>query len=227
MGQEEKIVGVTSFCPNPDVSRIRSVGGTKTPNIKKIVELAPDLIIANIEENPKNRIEELMKLVSVYLTYPRKLADNYTLISNLITLLDLELSEKRSDLLDKSKLLLQPYGVPFNLRTFCPIWADPYMSINHDTYINSVLEYFGLVNSTSNYRQRYPEIDLLSLPTIDLVLLPSEPFKFTQKQEKHLRSFPNLSDSIYIYVDGRYLSWYGTLAITAIEKLDVQLRECI
>jgi len=218
---------VTSFCPNPDTSRIRSVGGTKTPDIEKIVELAPDLVIANIEENPKNRIEELMKFVPVYLTYPKKLSDSHTLISNFITLLDLEMSETRSDLLEKSKLLLQPYGVPFNLRTFCPIWADPYMSINRDTYIHSVLEYFGLVNSTSKYRHRYPEVDLLSLPTIDLVLLPSEPFKFTQKQEKYLRSFPNLSDSIFIYLDGRFLSWYGTLAITAIEKLEMQLRECI
>ncbi len=45
------LVGATDWCVHPadlDVTRIR---GTKNPDIARIIELAPDLVLANEEEN--------------------------------------------------------------------------------------------------------------------------------------------------------------------------------
>ena len=56
-------IGRSSFCiePHAIVEKIPRMGGTKTPNIKRIVEADPDLVIANQEENRKEDIEELQK----------------------------------------------------------------------------------------------------------------------------------------------------------------------
>ena len=45
-------------------------------------------------------------------------------------------------------------------KVFCPIWKDPWMSINSDTFIHDVLKSAGLDNITADYAvTRYPKID--------------------------------------------------------------------
>src|SRR5712692_9144819 len=56
LGLDREIVGVTRFCVEPAaaVASVPKIGGTKNPNIKAIVELAPNLVIANAEENRRD-----------------------------------------------------------------------------------------------------------------------------------------------------------------------------
>ena len=53
LGAEEQIVGVTRFCLHPDHLRREKtrVGGTKGVKVDVIMDLRPDLVIANLEEN--------------------------------------------------------------------------------------------------------------------------------------------------------------------------------
>ena len=46
-------IGVTRFCEQPD---LLAVGGTKDPDVERIVGLRPDLVVVNDEEN---RIEDV------------------------------------------------------------------------------------------------------------------------------------------------------------------------
>ena len=50
---DRQIAGVTKFCVEPAaaVAAIEKVGGTKNPNLRAILALQPDLVIANAEEN--------------------------------------------------------------------------------------------------------------------------------------------------------------------------------
>ena len=51
------LVGVTDWCPPvPGAERLR---GTKNPHVRRIVELAPDLVVANREENRERHVREL------------------------------------------------------------------------------------------------------------------------------------------------------------------------
>src|ERR1700751_3128079 len=62
-GLSQRIVGVTRFCVAPaETAAITRIGGTKNPDINAIVELAPDLVIANAEENRREDIEQLRRL---------------------------------------------------------------------------------------------------------------------------------------------------------------------
>ncbi|KXZ40677.1 iron complex transport system substrate-binding protein [Alkalithermobacter thermoalcaliphilus JW-YL-7 = DSM 7308] len=62
LGAEDKLVGRTDYCDYPQkVSEIESIGGLADPNIEKIVELNPDLVIASTHF----RKEDLEKLEEV------------------------------------------------------------------------------------------------------------------------------------------------------------------
>src|SRR5579875_2704608 len=55
----EALVGATIWCVRPaelDVTRVR---GTKNPNLAAIVELRPDLVLANQEENRRVDVDRL------------------------------------------------------------------------------------------------------------------------------------------------------------------------
>ena len=48
LGKKGKLIGRTDFCNYPnDVKAIQSIGGIQNPNIEKIVELKPDIVIAS------------------------------------------------------------------------------------------------------------------------------------------------------------------------------------
>ena len=73
-GMDAEIVGVTRFCVEPAaaVAAVPKIGGTKNPDLKAIIDLKPDLVIANAEENRREDIERLRADgVAVFTTYPR------------------------------------------------------------------------------------------------------------------------------------------------------------
>ena len=45
------LVGATDWCTHPAGLDVVRVGGTKNPDVVKVVALRPDLVIANAEEN--------------------------------------------------------------------------------------------------------------------------------------------------------------------------------
>jgi len=67
LGLSSQVVGRTRFCihPSKQISNIPIVGGTKNPNIGKIGELQPDLVIANKEENRKIDIDTISEFCEV------------------------------------------------------------------------------------------------------------------------------------------------------------------
>src|SRR5688500_12598970 len=61
LGRGQDLVGITDWCVHPvtKVDAVEKVGGTKTPKIARILELAPDLVLMNEEEN---RVEDASSL---------------------------------------------------------------------------------------------------------------------------------------------------------------------
>jgi ABC-type Fe3+-hydroxamate transport system substrate-binding protein len=89
------------------------------------------------------------------------------------------------------------------------IWRKPYMTVGNDTFIHSMLEIIGLKNLFA-HRKRYPVIDDLDAlsETCQLVLLPSEPYPFTEKHAKEIQS--RLPAAKIVLADGEFFSWYGS-----------------
>ncbi|MEO8710626.1 MAG: helical backbone metal receptor [Parafilimonas sp.] len=68
------------------------------------------------------------------------------------------------------------------------IWRKPYMAAGADTFINEMMNYYGLKNIFDN-EFRYPEIniDKLRNPDCKVLLLSFEPFPFKQKHINELQ----------------------------------------
>ena len=203
----DEIEGRTKFCihPKDKVSDVEIIGGTKNVNIRKIIKLKPDLIIANKEENVKEHIVELQQSFKVLLTDISTLEDNYYLLKTLGNLLGKqEIAQKYN-----SKINEIFNGLQSSEKKSCVylIWKNPYMTVGSDTFIHAVLEQAGFENIFKDQR-RYPEISVEQMKRAEYIFLSSEPFPFKEKHVDELQKL--LPGSRIILVDGEAFSWYGT-----------------
>ena len=211
---EEEVIGITKFCVHPEKwyrSKIR-VGGTKNIDNQKIIQLNPDLIIANKEENVKEQVETLAELFPVWVTDVATLQGSFKMIS------DIGLLTNR---IEESAGIISEIKNQFNLLEVAPntpvaylIWKDPYMTIGGDTFIDDMLAKAGFRNVFSDQR-RYPEVRVEEIRKsgAKAVLLSSEPYPFKQQHIDELRD--QLPGIIIKLVDGELFSWYGSRLLKA------------
>ena len=82
LGLASNLVGRTAFCVHPkgDVKAVPSIGGTKQVNMDKVLALGATHLIVNIDENPKELVDELSRHIeNVIVTHPNKPDDNIAL----------------------------------------------------------------------------------------------------------------------------------------------------
>jgi ABC-type Fe3+-hydroxamate transport system substrate-binding protein len=203
------------------------VGREKDPDLGRIRALDPDLVIANIEENRREVVEQLRADGrAVWVIFPRTVRDGIGVIRELGELTDTEVEAAR--LADRLEAALaatrQRIGRHRPTRVFCPIWRDPYMSIGRDTYVHDLLAACGGDNVCADLGERYPRVALDELARLrpEVILLPDEPFRFRRVHLADfaaLREVPALRDGRVHLVDGKLLSWYGRRIGEALAQL--------
>jgi ABC-type Fe3+-hydroxamate transport system substrate-binding protein len=107
-------------------------------------------------------------------------------------------------------------------RAFCPIWKNPWMSFNADTYAHDVLRMLGFNNIFASAGERYPRMTIDEAIALrpDFVLLPDEPYEFRVKDVEELKPLlpPPLSRRA-VLISGRDLHWYGAHMLTGLRAL--------
>lgn len=210
LGVGENVVGVTKYCihPKEKVKKITKIGGTKDFDIDKIIELQPDLIIANKEENYKEGIEELEQKFPVWISDITDLNSSFEMILGVGKLVGKQKEAKNlTDKLNHDFKDLTTINSE-NYKTLYFIWKEPFMVAGKDTFIDDILERTHLENSTDE--NRYPIIDEQKIIELNpqIILLSSEPYPF---KEKHIQEFVQMLPNAYIrVVDGELFSWYGS-----------------
>jgi ABC-type hemin transport system substrate-binding protein len=215
LGRAEALVGRTRFCVEPAevVARVAIVGGTKNPRVKRIVALAPDLVLANKEENRREDVEALQAAgLQVAVTDPDTVEEAVRMIGAIGRLLG---TEGRAESLCadiRGELRVQAAARP---RVFVPVWWEPLMGLGSMSYGHDLLERAGAVNVLRE-RPRYPEVTLEVVAALkpDLVLLPDEPFPF---KDAHRALFRDVAPATV--VDGKLLWWYGPRIPQALRTL--------
>ncbi|XOQ58589.1 MAG: ABC transporter substrate-binding protein [Clostridium sp.] len=84
LNRQDTLIGRTDFCTYPkEVSKIPSIGGLTNPNIEKIVQLEPDLVIASnqLGKEDLKKIEEL-NIKVVVLSGADSFQGTYDIITN-------------------------------------------------------------------------------------------------------------------------------------------------
>jgi ABC-type Fe3+-hydroxamate transport system substrate-binding protein len=223
LGLSSFLVGRTGFCihPRDSVRHIPKVGGTKDVNSEKIRRLAPTHLIVNVDENEKPCVEQLAQFIPhVIVTHPQTLEDNLNLFDLLGTIFNVagsaqKLTRQFQQAMAELKSSLPSPLVPQRV-LYC-IWKDPWMTVSSDTYIANMLAQIGsqVVHTGDT---RYPVFtwsDQL-VQDIDLVLLSSEPYRFT---EQHVDTLKQQCGKPVLLVDGEMISWYGSRSIAGIHYL--------
>ncbi|MFN7959000.1 MAG: endonuclease III [Holophagaceae bacterium] len=204
-GLAARLVGRTRYCVEPRWIRnsVPAVGGTKDPDLDRIRDLAPDLVILERDENPKEVAEALTALGIPWLALEiRSVKACAAALRELGARLGrAEAAEPRARALEASLKGRRRPGP----RTLALIWKEPWMSAGPDTYLGDLLRQGGLRPIGPD---RYPvlsEEDLQDLAP-ELILLPSEPYRFTRRHQADLQKrFPAAEVRL---VDGRALTWY-------------------
>lgn len=233
LGLGDKLVGVTRFCVEPQgvVTSLPKVGGTKNPDLRAIAELAPDLVIANAEENRRKDVERLRQQgIAVFVTYPRSVAAGVRTILGLGRLLG---RGREASLLTRRIVRVvsnveTSLGIWNKLRfkVFCPIWKNPWMTFNQDTYAHDVLRLMGFSNVFAGAGQRYPRTTLdeaLELGA-QIVLLPDEPYRFDDSDVAEIKAMmPRGASRRLLLISGRDLHWYGAHMVHGLPALNERL----
>jgi ABC-type Fe3+-hydroxamate transport system substrate-binding protein len=178
------------------------------PDMERILELNPDLIIANQEENSRETVTALAeKGIPIWLSFPKSvdqaIADLWTLVR--IFNQERELSPRIVTLERSLEWTRHAFFDQPRKRYFCPIWKETdlgwWMTFNQHTYSHTLLACCGGENVFAERERRYPlEAELGKGPTEDpqgrdtryprvtlseildaepeLILLPSEPYAF-------------------------------------------------
>lgn len=235
LGLGERVLGVTDYCVRPadKTQHLPRVGGTKAPDVGKIIDLKPDLVIANHEENQRKHVEAIHAAgIPVWVTYPRTVSETFALLWQIMSVFEtpeqsarVRHIEQMYDWVWGTTLTKEDEGrVP---TVFVPIWDDPLMTFSADTYMHDLLYVCGARGVFSDRPERYPIITLDDVVAAqpDIVLLPSEPYAFDAAHAEVFSALdiPAARHQRVHLVDGALLTWHGTRIAYALQELPALL----
>ncbi len=235
LGAGDRIVGITDYCVHPaaEVRFKTRVGGTKNFFTERVLTLAPDLVIANAEENRRHQVELLERAgLPVFVTFPKTVAGCVKMIFDMAALTG---SERRAEAIvndiETALNAARAQAPDPPVRVLCPIWKDPYMTINRDTFVDNVIRSCGGTNIFEDCPERYPEFRLeeAAKRVPEVILLPTEPYHFTEDDRHGFAAMgndvPAVRHSRIHIVEGELLSWYGPRVARALAEVSAILRQ--
>jgi ABC-type Fe3+-hydroxamate transport system substrate-binding protein len=209
-------------------------------------------VLANQEENTRGDIEALARRgVRVYVAFPKRVADGLGHLARLARVMRASGEPAVKDLIragyhalreaEQARAAIRP------MRTFCPIWMKPLMTIHGDTFISDMLDLCGAQNVFADRERRYPlaadlgraeplppekvegrdvryprvTIEEVVARAPELVLLPDEPHPFSEQDAEEFRALdlPAAHRRAVVHISGKDLCWYGARSVEGIARL--------
>ncbi|MEC7167529.1 MAG: helical backbone metal receptor [Candidatus Thermoplasmatota archaeon] len=221
--EASQVVGRTPWCihPKPFVKDIPVVGGTKTPNLNKILNAQPDLVILDREENPKQIHDKLVEFgIETFVSTVERPSDVPDMLRQLGQRLNRvakadELAQAIDSELQHSDRGSGPIVLPL-------IWHDPLMAVSPKKYSGALLEACGFrVPEIEPEGNGYPIVtaEHIQFHAIEGLLLSSEPHEFSKKEGEQI------SDAVEAIggqrpwtkcIDGEALTWFGSHTLSGL-----------
>jgi ABC-type Fe3+-hydroxamate transport system substrate-binding protein len=211
----DRLVGATDWCTHPADLSVTRVRGTKNPHLAAIRDLAPDVVVANREENRELDVRRLRESgVAVWVTDIRTVPDA---VASMERLFD-GIGWPRPSWLADARRLWCGEPPPVTRRVATPIWRDPWMVVGSDTFTGDLLRRLGWSNVFADSPERYPHVTVAEIESRepDTVLLPDEPYVFTPDDGPEAFTRPTR------LISGRLLTWYGPSLLEASEVGSVE-----
>jgi ABC-type Fe3+-hydroxamate transport system substrate-binding protein len=221
-------MGRTHYCTQPPraVGKVAKVGGTKKIDVRRVLELEPDLIVAVKEENSREGVETLAEAgIPVFLGAPETVDGAIQMLRDLGGRVEAPLA---ADLLVPVERVLKKLRTrrTSTRRVFVPIWKSPYMGVGSDTYVHDVLKVSGGENVCGR-ATRYPVVALEEIEALrpEVILLPDEPYPFSAEDlpEFYALDVPAAKEDRIHLVDGKLLTWYGPRMASSLTQISALL----
>ncbi|RSM36137.1 cobalamin-binding protein [Amycolatopsis balhimycina DSM 5908] len=208
-----RLAGATDYCTHPSGLDVPRVGGSKYPKLDRVLDLAPDLVLANSEENRQEDVERLRAngipvwVMAAAATVPAALGSLRRILTQAYELEEPEWLVAAEEAWREVR--------PARFHAVVPVWRKPWIVLGRDTFAGDVLRRVGVANVYADSEERYPRPDVEELRAhlsadADLLVLPDEPYLFTGDDGPD--HFP---DARYVLVSGRHLTWYGPSLVEA------------
>jgi hypothetical protein len=217
------LVGATIWCAHPGDLVVTRIGGTKNPDAAAIMALAPDVVLANEEENRQSDLDVLREAgLPVWVTRIRSLPEA---LASLRRMLTVACALPPPAWLDTAAAAWARLPAPdrpghSGRPAVIPIWRRPWMVLGRDTFAGDLLARLGVANLYGAQVERYPRVGIGEIrgSGADLVVLPDEPYRFSASDGPE--AFPGSRTAL---VSGRHLTWYGPSLTAAPAVLARQL----
>ena len=208
-----RLAGATEYCTHPSTLDVPRVGGSKYPKLDRVLDLAPDLVLANAEENRQEDVERLRAngipvwVMAAAASVPAALGSLRRILTQAYELDEPEWLVAAEEAWREVR--------PVRFHAVVPVWRKPWIVLGRDTFAGDVLRRVGVANVYAASEERYPRPEVEELRAhfaadADLLVLPDEPYLFTEEDGPD--HFP---DARYVLVSGRHLTWYGPSLVDA------------
>jgi iron complex transport system substrate-binding protein len=234
LGRGDWIAGVTDFCDYPAAARSKpKVGGTATPNLERIVDLRPDLVLATAEANPRETVGQLSRLgIPVFAVKP----DGYAGILESVRLVGRVLGAEASaaalirDIQGGVEAIRGRVTGRARPRVLYLVWADPPIAAGPSTFIHDLLEMAGGDNIVRERAVPYPRLSLEDIvgraPEVILVASHSQRgdahatgFTPPLAQRNGWQSIPAVRRGRVVSVPGDTIHRPGPRVVDGLERL--------
>jgi ABC-type Fe3+-hydroxamate transport system substrate-binding protein len=244
LGKGGALVGRTVFCiePRGEVEGVAAIGGTKSPDIDKIIELKPQLVLANKEENRREDINALRGAgLTVHVAQPTTVEEGLAYVTTCGRIFQCEdaaeaitragvrelvrIRERLRELDEQNALRLKPREHP-RPRVICFVWNNPWMAVGSDTYIGDMIRTLGGENVYNLAADRYFEVDPVEVAAKDpdILLFPDEPYAFKDDDlrfwRENFEEMKAVRDNRLRICDGQDLCWFGARIPEALRRLE-------
>lgn len=226
------LVGATRYCTRPKgmLWGLPRIGGTKDPDVGRIVLLKPDLVLANEEENRREDVEALRAQgIEVDVSLPKTVAE----VPDAIRAWGARIERSgEADALagridaEVARLASGPAPRPFQYAYW--IWKDPWMTISDDTYVADLLRMAGGLNVFGRENERYPATrpgEAIERGA-EVHFFPSEPFAFRARRHEAETASIFGTGVRRLFVEGDDYCWHGARTLdglAAMRKLSADL----
>lgn len=219
------LAGVTRYCTRPRgmLWGLPRVGGTKSPDIARILDLSPDLVFANAEENRREDVEALRAAgIEVDVTLPKTVGEVPGAIRGWGRRLGTsDEADALADRVEKAWKDLETRTPAAAFRYAYWIWKDPWMTISNDTYVADLLRLAGGENVYGSEPARYPT----TTPSDSLArgarvhLFASEPYPFSEERHAELVEKSFGPQTRRLFVDGDDFCWHGVRTLDGLRAV--------
>lgn len=200
-----RLVGRTRYCVEPSwiLDRIPEVGGTKDPDLARLLALQPDLVLMECSENSRETAVALEAARVPFLAFDIRSVDACVRASlELGWSLGCEEHGEATARRIKARLADRP-APP--LPAIAILWCDPWVLAGDGTYVADLLRCSGFEALGPSGYPRLPDETLAALDPTH-VFLPDDPYPFTEADAADLRRL--LPRAQIHALDGRALAWF-------------------